>query len=162
MKDHFQESMAKNAMLKIQMSDMRAKKVSCSVRLKTLMEAEHVGGQKDSNIDIMADNLKTLELKKIFKKMENKVRWHQRALFLWQIKIIFAVAINAYIMIPLMLLKGAIFGQMLITLAVTLIFIVIGTLPLVFIIGDLLAKLADNLNKSLDNEFHEFLKLHNA
>ncbi|WP_296208747.1 hypothetical protein [Psychrobacter sp. UBA3480] len=162
MKDKFQEAMAKNVSLKIQMSDMRAKHISCLDHLKTLMEAEHAGAHTDPETEILARNLKIIKLKKITAKMERKVTWHQRVVFLWQIKIILAVAVNAYIMVPIMLFKGLMQDSMLLTFLMVLIFIIIGTVPVILIIGNLLAIWADNLDKSLDNEFREFLKIHNA
>lgn len=162
MKDKFQEAMAKNVSLKIQMSDMRAKHISCMHHLRTLMEAEHAGAQTDPDVEILARNLKIVKLKKITTKMGKKVIWHQRAAFLWQIKIILAVALNAYIMIPIMLFKGLMQDSMLLTFLVMLVFIIIGTVPAILIIGNLLAKWADNLDKSLDNEFHKFIKIHDV
>lgn len=162
MKDKFQEAMAKNISLKIQMSDMRAKHTSCLHRLKTLMEAEYAGAQTDPETEILARHLKIIESKKIIEKMERKLTWHQRVVFLWQIKIILAVAINAYIMIPIMLFKGLMQDSILLTFLVIFGFVIIGTVPAILIIGDLLTTWADNLDKSLDNEFHEFLKIHNA
>ena len=69
MKDKFQEAMAKNISLKIQMSDMRAKHTSCLHRLKTLMEAEYACAQTDHETEILARHLKIIESKKIIEKI---------------------------------------------------------------------------------------------
>lgn len=160
MKERLQVSRAKNEALNSQNSDVLIKKSIYDGQLSKLIHKDAVSA--DTDIDILANKLKIIELKKISKKMHRLALLHSTVVFCWQVKIFFSVALNLYLVASILLINGAIGDQIVLTMSIMLLFVVILTSPLTVIIGSMLEKLAGSIKDNIDNEILKFKKLYDA